>query len=195
VASRLDYALSRTPLLTLIGYFPKRIAPATAEMALPGVREIWSVSACISKTPDDWIQHWKHNECWAFDSCALAHSVVPPDDAESYVVLAYRVFEQELDERGARSIVFPASLKNIELDLEYRSIGFDAVTFECGAFGHSPLSCNGGAKVFPVNARCLFRTLEEALAGARQFAAGSWEPPPYRVVEVLARRGDAPDDL
>jgi hypothetical protein len=181
-------------VFTLIGYFPKRIALATAEMALPGVREIWSVSDCISKSPDDWIGQWKHNECWMYDSSALARSVVPREDAASYVVLAYRVFEQELDESGARPIAFPASLAKIELEAEYESIGFDAVSFEHHAFSHSPLSCNGGAEQLAVNARCLFRTLEEALAGAREFAAGSWEPPPYRVVEVFARRSDVGDE-
>jgi len=179
-----------TPALTLIGYFPKQVVPADAAMGLPGVHDIWSVSGCFAKEPADWIQHWKHNECGAFDSRAIALSVVAPSDAQSYVVLAYRVLDQEFDEHEVRPIKFPAHLTSLELDPEYHSVGFDVVTWDFGAFGCSPLSCNGGAKQFSVNSRCLFRTLDEALAGAREFSRGPWEPGPYRVVEVLARRTD-----
>jgi hypothetical protein len=45
--------------------------------------------------------------------------------------------------------------------------------FEC-----SPLSCNHAAKTFKANAHCLFDALDEAVAAARVFSKGSWEPGP-----------------
>jgi hypothetical protein len=71
----------------------------------------------------------------------------------------------------------------------FELLGFDAVSksvadfFEC-----SPLSCNGAAKTFKVNAHCLFDALDNALAAAKEFSNGNWEPGPYYVARVLRRR-------
>jgi hypothetical protein len=63
-----------------VGYFPKRIMRRDSWLKAPAVREIWSVSECISKGPPDWINKWRHNDLWLYDTRALAESVVPPDD-------------------------------------------------------------------------------------------------------------------
>ena len=49
----------------------------------------------------------------------------------------------------------------------------------------SPLSCNSGAKEFPVNRYCLIDTLEEALRIAEAIDKdGGYEPGPYGIMSV-----------
>jgi hypothetical protein len=62
--------------LLFAGYFPERIALRDAWLKAPDVREIWSVSDCISKGPPDWIDKWLHNDVGLFDTRALAVSVL-----------------------------------------------------------------------------------------------------------------------
>lgn len=172
-----------------IGYFPKKIEIATEAMDLPGVAEIWSVSECISAGPEGWIQRWAHNDFGAFDTVEIARSVIP-GAAQSYTVLGYRLWPEEFDDGGARPIAFPAHFTALRVQTGYQTVGYDAVSASSGQFECSPLSCNGGAREFSTNPKCLFATLEEALAAAPKFATESWEPGPYRVVEVMAPRRD-----
>ena len=72
---------------------------------------------------------------------------------------------------------------------DFEPLGFDVVSksitdfFEC-----SPLSCNGKATTFSVNAHCLFDALEDAIAAAEAFSKEEPEPGPYYVARVLRRR-------
>jgi hypothetical protein len=71
---------------------------------------------------------------------------------------------------------------------DFESLGFDAVSksvsdfFEC-----SPLSCNREARRFRVNPRCLFDSLDDAVAAAKEFSRSEPEPGPYYVTEVWRR--------
>ncbi len=47
---------------TLIGYFPKHIATCPGWLEAEGVKEVCSVSECVSPGPEGWIGHWVHNE-------------------------------------------------------------------------------------------------------------------------------------
>ena len=80
----------------LIGYFPKRTVRHLDWFKGQGVDEICSVSSCISKGPEKWIECWKHNEMWVFDSPALAWSVVPEADREDLEMYAYRIAPVEI---------------------------------------------------------------------------------------------------
>jgi hypothetical protein len=177
--------------LIFAGYFPKRIALRDEWLKAPGVREIWSGSDCISKSPSDWIDKWRHNALWLFDSPEIATSVLSSEEAKTFTIVGYRVWDRMFDD--GRDVVLPVETPVLpEPGIEYVSIGFDAVGRSHDSFEHSPLSCNGGAETFPTNDACLFRTLEEAIAGAKEFSTGSWEPGPYWVVEVLSnQRGTA----
>jgi hypothetical protein len=72
---------------------------------------------------------------------------------------------------------------------DFERLGFDAVSkssadsFEC-----SPLSCNAAARELPTNAFALLDSLEAAIAAARKFSSGNWEPGVYYVAEVHRRR-------
>ena len=171
------------------GYFPKKIEAAVDAMGLPGVSEIWSASNCISGGPVGWIDHWKHNRLGLFETVDLAQSVVPVDERKAFRIVAFRIGSRNFAEDGET----PLDLSDIDArpDAGYVVIGYDAVSSTHGhGFECSPLSCNGGAKLFPVNPKCLFETADHALVAARQFASGNWEPGPYLVVEVLAQRED-----
>jgi hypothetical protein len=169
-----------------IGYFPKKIERATEAMGLPGVSEIWSVSNCISSGPADWIQKWRHNSFGLFDTPELAASVVAPELIQEFQIVGYRLCSEVFGE-GPR-LPAAAGPATAMPSADFVVIGYDAVSctqghdFEC-----SPLSCNGAAKQFAANERCLFAAADEALAAAAAFATNGWEPGPYYVVEVLAR--------
>jgi hypothetical protein len=174
--------------LVFAGYFPKRIALRDEWLKAPAVREIWSVSGCISKGPPDWIDKWLHNDVGLFDTRDLAMSVVPAKEAETFTIVGYRVWDKMFDQ--GQEVELRADLPVLPgPDAGFGTVGFDAVARSQGFFECSPLSCNGGAETFETNEACLFRTLDEALAGAREFSTGSWEPGPYWVVEVLSERG------
>lgn len=73
------------------GYFPKRVVSGPEFVKAPGVREICSVSDCISSSPDDWIEHWRHNWFGWFNTIADALSVVPAEERPLYRLFAYRL--------------------------------------------------------------------------------------------------------
>lgn len=63
----------------LIGYFPRRQSNATPGQSmpkLPHVTEIASVAHYTSAGPPNWVDQWRHNEIWFFDSEALVHKVI-----------------------------------------------------------------------------------------------------------------------
>ena len=168
-----------------MGYFPKKIVKRDEWLKAPHVEEIWSVSECMSKGPADWIKKWVHNDFGLFDTVALAESVIPSEERAETRILAYRVWDRMFD--AGLDLEAPLIVRDLPGPEEsFARIGFDAVARSHDSFDCSPLSCNGGAATFATNEVCLFQTLEDALAGAREFSKGNWEPGPYWVVEVLA---------
>lgn len=96
------------------------------------------------------------------------------------------------DERFAEGLAEPWTVPRLACKApggDFEPLGFDVVSksitdfFEC-----SPLSCNGAAKTFRENAHCLFDALDDAVAAAKVFSKGDWEPGPYYVARVLRRR-------
>jgi hypothetical protein len=171
--------------LLFAGYFPKRIALRHDWLKAPDVREIWSVSGCISKGPPDWMDKWVHNDVGLFDTRDLARSVLSDEEGRAFTIVGYRVWDRMFDQ--GQEVALPVDLPRLPgPDAGFVTVGFDAVVRSQFLFECSPLSCNGGAETFPTNDACLFRTLDEALPGAREFSTGNWEPGPYWVVEVLS---------
>jgi len=154
------------------------------------VRQIASVSECLAKRPDGWVQRWDFNRatCWNTETAAWA--CVPDDSKSDFRLFAYRIVPlRALDD------LFPKDLPALPQEpvfLPYARIGFDVVERNTAmgmlGFGCSPLSCNGMAESIPVHEFCLFDDLETALAAARRFGVEQPEPGPYVIVEVLAPR-------
>jgi hypothetical protein len=167
----------------LIGYIAKRVTPRPSNFELDTVREIASVSNCIAKRPDGWIDLWKHNDWWVYDSPELAREVARDLGVGDWPIVAYRVLPIRFEESGERTIEvestaapMPGYFQRLGWDVASKSYSPD---FEC-----SPLSCNRRAVQIPVNALCLIETKEEAVEVARLFAREQPEPGAYFVVEV-----------
>jgi hypothetical protein len=147
---------------------------------LPQVDEIASVSNCMSRGPGWDTTTWQHNDYWFYDTTALAKEIaadLDPEGEHAYDLYAFKLFPIIVDQ---------GQIQDVEpLDDTFEFLGFDAVSRSQGSdFECSPLSCNGAANEMRTNRFCLFSTLEEALAGAREFSSKPYEPGPYYVMEV-----------
>lgn len=168
----------------LIGYFPKRTMQRPDWLKSAGVVEICSTSNCISSGPENWVDHWQHNEMWVYDTPELAWSVVPEDERSTYDLYAYQIYPVRFTQDGQQTYT-PPPLQIQPLSPNFELLGYDAVSrcydnsFEC-----SPLSCNHMAEEIHVNPHCLLDDSDTALVHAAKFEASGCEPGPYYVVAV-----------
>ena len=177
----------------LIGYFPKITACPDSTFGVTSVKEICSVSTCISEAPDDWIDLWKHNlTWWLYDTEQLARSIVETN-AALYDIYAYKIFPVVFDENTETPISVEASATGNLSDFDF--LGYDAVSREDGVseFCHSPLSCNGGWEKYKVNRYCLIDDLDEAWRITSEIARDAneknlWEPGKYYLCGVYRKR-------
>lgn len=79
------------PEAVFVGFFPKMTMQAPPELASAGVSEVASVSSCMSRPPEHWIDAWKHNELGFYDSEEAANSVSGTDSASAYDLYAYEL--------------------------------------------------------------------------------------------------------
>jgi hypothetical protein len=172
----------------LVGYMAKRTARAGPEHKLPPhVREIASVSGCISSGPPKWIERWIHNDLGFFDSPELALSVVPEEERRLYDVYAYKVLPLLFDPPRELEWTPPAPEVR-SLPSDFQRLGWDVAGRTSRFFDCSPLSCNSMGAEVRVNERCLFHEAEDAVAFIRSEKILGCEPGPYAVVEVWRQR-------
>jgi hypothetical protein len=161
-------------------------------LELACVVDVYSVSSCVNEDFTDYIDCWKHNGFWLFDSQEMIWEVagakaVSLEDAKLFY---YEAYEMELDENRMSWAAFgpdPGMETNVSVPEKKRLEGFDLVTFSVRSAPEcSPLSCNGVAKDVPTNEHCLVRTFDEAKAAleARKFDGA--EPGPYRIFTVYS---------
>lgn len=168
------------------GYAVRRVAAAPADEHFRGVREICSVSDCISRSPEQWINTWLHNDFGWFNAIADALQMVP--EGTVHRLFAYRVHDEIFRKGEALPLEPGANVAPEPRPATFTTIGFDAVSrsktttrgFDC-----SPLACNSMAAECAANAHCLFATLDAAIGTARRFSIEQPEPGDYYVVEVL----------
>ena len=178
--------------MRLAGYFAKHVEPRPQSLDVPVVRDVCSVSQCLSPGADNWIASWRHNGLGWFNRVADAVDVVPSGQRGEYRLFAYRILPELFRGGGRATFAVPDDVKPEPLPAGFLSIGFDSasklsaegLSLEC-----SPLSCNGLAAELPVNEHCLFPTIDAAIAGAERFALEQPEPGDYYVVEVLEGPG------
>lgn len=172
------------------GYFAKVVEPTPEGLDVQGVREICSVSTCISSGAEGWVQQWRHNPYGWFNTIEDAWAVVSLGERHRYRLFAYRIGLTRFRKGEPLAVVVPADVQ-AAAPTGFVSLGYDAVSkssesvlgFEC-----SPLSCNALAGELPVNESCLFGTEAAAIAGAKAFSIEEPEPGDYYVVEVLESR-------
>jgi hypothetical protein len=177
---------------TLIGYFAKLNRKGTDWLKSVLVEEICSASHCMSGCEWDWINEWRHNELWVFDSPALALGVVPEEKRKKIDLYAYWLFSVRFIEGQREAFAIP-EVNPVPMDESFENLGFDLVSRSCGnSFECSPLSCNGVAEVVPTNRYCLLDSFKGALAlGPTLEAPGQplrGEPGPYYIIEVWRQR-------
>lgn len=154
------------------------------------VRDVYSVGGCVNEDFADYINFWKHNGYWLFDSQEVIRTVARENaiSLEGTQLFYYEVYEKEFDgktwsgygpEASFTTNVAQPSIKLLE--------GFDVVTFHCrNAPEHSPLSCNGLAKEILTNEHCLLTSFEEAFARLDHGDFNNSEPGPYRIFAVYS---------
>jgi hypothetical protein len=158
--------------------------------SVPQVLDIYSVSGCLSENFADYIQFWKHNGYWLFDTPQIIKSVAKENSIslEGASLFFYEVYEMEFnDNRWAPWSPEPSFPTNVVSPLRKKLEGFDVVTFyvrtnpEC-----SPLSCNSMAEELPTNAHCLFESFDEAKRTLDNGSFKDAEPGPYRIFSVYS---------
>jgi hypothetical protein len=173
------------------GYMAKRILKRPEGFKNTDIDDIYSVSSCMSKDFADYIQFWKHNGYYFFDSPQIIHDIASEHsiDVSETRLFYYEMYHLEFYEDNEWKVFRPDAsfttdiqkpgLKNLE--------GYDIVTFSCGNSAEcSPLSCNGLAEIIPVNKHCLLSSLDEALQLLQNGSFQNSEPGPFRVLSVYS---------
>lgn len=175
-----------------VGYMRKKVARNPDWLRVGSVADIHSVSGCVSENFADYIQFWKHNGYWLFDSPSIIQEVSKEGkiDLSGTALFYYEAYEFEYDEDTRQWVVFspePSFVTDVQAPLEKNLEGFDVVTFrahtnpEC-----SPLSCCSLAKEVSVNEHCLFRTFAEAKEALERGTFTNSEPGPFRIFAVYS---------
>jgi hypothetical protein len=173
-----------------VGYMAKRVQKRPDWLRAPHVIDIFSVSGCVSEDFTDYIDYWKHNGFWLFDSPEIIKRVAKENSIplEGTSLFYYEAHEMEFDGESWHSYApEPSFPTNVLLPSKKQLEGFDVVNFtarttpEC-----SPLSCNSLAKELPTNAHCLFASFDEAETNVSNGAFNESEPGPCRIFSVYS---------
>jgi hypothetical protein len=170
----------------------KRVVARPNWIQAPAVEDIYSLSNCVSKEFADYINYWKHNGYWLFDSIGVIKQLAGEHgiSLEGCTFLYYEVFDQEYNDQTNNWQSFaPESSFGLSVDppQSKRLEGYDIVTFsvhtspEC-----SPLSCNNLAATIPTNSHCLLNTFDQAKQLIEGGAFDNSEPGPFRIYSVYS---------
>lgn len=181
------------PEPVFLGYCYKQCPTRPAWLADPRVVDIASVSVCIAKRPEGWVERWDHNGAGLYNRAEEAAAAVTDADKASglFHLFAYEFFPLRFDPAGKAALVgiemvFGGSHGNVPDamrtgDLEF--LGYDPVqrwgelkpgeadqgNF-AGGFGCSPLTCNNCSREHPTNTHGLLSEWNDAVHAARAFA-------------------------
>ncbi len=172
------------------GYMYKRVSLRPNRLKGPNVRDICSVSSCISEDFCDYITYWKHNGFWFFDRPDIMESIACTESIslDGLTLFFYRIYPMQWTTDSRNWQAFgpdPAFETDVVVPKQSKQLGFDVVTYsERTAPECSPLSCNFLADCIAVNAHCLFDTLDAARSALESGAFDDSEPGPFRILEV-----------
>ena len=175
-----------------IGYLYKRVAQRPDWLNVENVEDIFSLSGCISENFADYINYWRHNGFWLFDSSAIMEYLAKEYsiNLDGLRLFYYEAYEEQYDDdKDQWESYLPETtfVTNIQQPQNKKLEGFDVTNFcartspEC-----SPLSCNSLAETIPTNHHCLFHTFEEAKNAIGQSLFEKAEPGPYRIIAVYS---------
>ena len=174
------------------GYMAKVILKKPDWLKANGIEDIYSVSDCISKPFTDFIDYWKHNGFWLFDSPRIIEDLSKENSIalETTKLFYYDVYELEFyeDAPNWRRLALDRSFHRHVISPKVKLLeGFDIATFSVGAGPEcSPLSCNSLATEIRTNRHCLIETLENAKQSLEVGKFQNSEPGPFRVFGVYS---------
>lgn len=154
------------------------------------VKDIYSVSSCVSEDFADWINFWKHNGYWFFDHPSIIEKIAKENNISlvGMKLFFFKAYElQWTDQKWEKYSPDEAFTTNVQSPLKCTLEGFDIVTFcvqtapEC-----SPLSCNHMAEEIDVNSHCLLGSFAKAKQLIESDIFDDCEPGPYRIFEVYS---------
>jgi hypothetical protein len=175
-----------------VGYLAKRSCDKPTGFEMSEIDDVYSVSCCVNDDFADYIEFWRHNGFWLFDSPKVIQELARENSVslESVKLFYYETFEMEFNEKEMSWSPFsPDSsiVTNVIVPTSGRLEGFDLVTFylrnspEC-----SPLSCCALAAKIPTNKHCLIETFDEAKSALEAGKFSNAEPGPYRIFGVYS---------
>ena len=172
-----------------VGYLAKEIAQRPYWLDAPGVKDIYSVSNCVSKEFIDYVGFWRHNGYWFFDNPDIIRELARENgvDLDNSTFFYYEVYEYEFDDEVKKWIPFePEDFPTMVTPPTKREFhGYDVVSFSVGTSPEcSPLSCNYLADEIKTNAHCLLESFEEAKEALEAGKFDQSEPGPYRIFAV-----------
>lgn len=175
-----------------IGYLYKKVAACPDWIKAPNVTDIYSLSGCVSSNFADYINYWKHNGYWLFDSPRIIEALAAEHSfsLDGLKLFYYEAHEEEFDDEHDKWVPYEPEASfttNVAVPARKTLEGFDVTSFsvhtspEC-----SPLSCNSCAETLPTNPHCLFHTFEEAKQAIEIGAFKEAERGPYRIIAVYS---------
>ncbi|HUI74256.1 MAG TPA: hypothetical protein VLX32_04890 [Candidatus Acidoferrum sp.] len=172
------------------GYMAKRVSEKPDWLKAAQVTDIYSISGCVSSDFADYINYWKHNGFWFFDTPEVIRNVAHQYsiDLEGTSLFYYEVHEEEFDGKGWHEFRPDSSIPtNVIVPVDKRLEGLDVVTFwSKNAAECSPLSCNGLAEELTTNSHCLFASFADAENSLENGKFSDSEPGPYRILSVYS---------
>lgn len=179
------------------GYMLKKVERNPGWLKNSNVKDIYSLSSCISSDFADYIEFWEHNGYWLFNSPEIIYSLVEQHDIDItntqlfyYEVYEYQSYEDEPIWESFSPC--PSFLTAVKVPKSKILEGFDVVSVtnenlaEC-----SYLSCNHLAEELKVNQHCLFDSFDEAKEAIENVAFKGCEPGPCRIYAVYSLVNEA----
>ncbi len=174
-----------------VGYMYKTVKAKPDWIKTHRVDDVYSVSCCVSTDfMDDWINQWKHNGYWLFNSAQDIEEIAKNNnislkDMTLFFYCSYQYQWNELDKKWTNFEPDIAFETHIIMPDKAELQGYDVVSFigENSA-GCSPLSCNQMADKLIVNNHCLLNDFDETKAYIESGIFNSCEPGPYRILAV-----------
>ena len=172
------------------GYMYKQIIGKPDWIKSSAVKEIYSVSNCISHNFADFMQFWKNNGFWFYNSQDIILEIAKDNQINltKSTAIYYEVFNQQFNEDSKSWESYKPEtdfVTNISIPTTKLLLGYDVVTFsvqtcpEC-----SPLSCNMLADELTVNNYCLFDNFNTAKTSIENGSFTNSEAGSFRIFAV-----------
>jgi hypothetical protein len=181
-----------------VGYMAKCVSVRPEWMKAERVADIYSVSGCVSKDFADYINYWKHNGYWFFDSPEIILQLGQQNsiDLTGTRLFFYEAHELEFDDVENQWTSFkpePSFPTHVVVPIEKVLEGYDVVSFS-GSTGAecSPLSCNSLATEVETNQHCLLAVSSGRRNCWRRVSSKTRSQGPIGYLVCIRRSGPSP---